>query len=65
MFLVVYQDEFEKMVITATTANSWIYPYLKNWAKSNAEIVARMVRISKEMGRETADPSEAKKILGI
>ena len=24
----------EKLIITATTANSWIYPDLKNWAGS-------------------------------
>ncbi|MHA1658277.1 MAG: 3-keto-5-aminohexanoate cleavage protein, partial [Promethearchaeota archaeon] len=34
-------------------------------AKNNAEIVARMVKISQEMGRETATPSEARKIIGI
>ena len=34
-------------------------------AKNNAELVARMVRICNELGRETADPSEARKILGI
>ncbi|MFW9951405.1 MAG: 3-keto-5-aminohexanoate cleavage protein, partial [Candidatus Thorarchaeota archaeon] len=43
------------------------FPFIREEkpAKNNAEIVARMVRISKEMGRETADPSEARKILGI
>jgi 3-keto-5-aminohexanoate cleavage enzyme len=43
------------------------FPFIKEGqpAKNNSEIVARMVRISKEMGRETADPSEARKILGI
>ena len=43
------------------------YPFLKESvpAKDNAEIVLRMVNISKEMGRETADPSEARKILGL
>jgi len=43
------------------------YPFLKGSvpAKDNAEIVHRMVNISKEMGRETADPSEARKILGL
>ena len=34
-------------------------------AKSNAELVERIVRISKEMGREVATPDEARKILGI
>jgi 3-keto-5-aminohexanoate cleavage enzyme len=43
------------------------YPFIQKGvpAKNNAEIVARMVRISKEMGRETADPSEARKIFRI
>jgi len=43
------------------------YPFLKKSvpAKDNAEIVLRMVNISKEMGRDTADPSEARKILGL
>jgi 3-keto-5-aminohexanoate cleavage enzyme len=43
------------------------YPFLKEGrpAKNNAELVARMVKLSKEMGREIADPSEARKIIGI
>ena len=34
-------------------------------AQSNAELVARIVRIAKEMGREVATPDEARKILGL
>ncbi len=34
-------------------------------AQSNAHLVARIVRISKEIGREVATPDEARKILGI
>lgn len=34
-------------------------------AKSNAELVARIVRIAKECGREVATPGEAREILGI
>lgn len=34
-------------------------------AKSNAELVARMKRISQEIGREVAAPKEARKILGL
>lgn len=34
-------------------------------AKSNADFVARTVRIAKELGRETASPDEARKILGL
>ena len=43
------------------------YPFIKEGvpAKNNAEIVRKMVNLSKEMGRETADPSEARKLLGI
>jgi uncharacterized protein (DUF849 family) len=34
-------------------------------AKSNAELVAKMVRIAKEFGIEPATPAEARKILGL
>ena len=34
-------------------------------AKSNAELVAKVVRIAKELGREIATPDEARKILGL
>lgn len=34
-------------------------------AKSNAELVERIVRIAKEVGREIATPEEARKILGM
>jgi 3-keto-5-aminohexanoate cleavage enzyme len=34
-------------------------------AKSNAELVARLVRIAWEVGREVATPDEARKILGL
>lgn len=34
-------------------------------AKSNAELVERIVRIAKELDREIATPDEARKILGI
>jgi len=34
-------------------------------AKSNAELVDRIVRIAKEVGREIATPEEARKILGL
>jgi hypothetical protein len=32
-------------------------------AKSNAELVARMVRLARELGRSVASPAEARKIL--
>ncbi len=44
MFLDVYQDKFEKMVITATTANSWIYPDLKNWAENTDDLIDDIVK---------------------
>lgn len=34
-------------------------------AKSNAELVERIVRIAKEVGREVATPQEARKMLGV
>ena len=34
-------------------------------AKSNGELVAKVVRIAKELGREIATPAEARKILGL
>jgi 3-keto-5-aminohexanoate cleavage enzyme len=42
-------------------------PYLSEGvlAKSNAELVEKIVRISRELGREIAEPSEARQIIGI
>lgn len=34
-------------------------------AKSNGELVAKVVRMAKELGREIASPEEARKILGL
>lgn len=34
-------------------------------AKSNGELVAKVVRLAKELGREVANPAEARKILGL
>lgn len=34
-------------------------------AKSNGELVSRVVRIAKELGREIANPQEARQILGL
>lgn len=34
-------------------------------AKSNAQLVERVVRLAKELGREVATPEEARKILGL
>jgi 3-keto-5-aminohexanoate cleavage enzyme len=43
------------------------YPFIRPGvpAKHNGEIVARIVQVSKELGRDVADPSEARKILGL
>jgi 3-keto-5-aminohexanoate cleavage enzyme len=43
------------------------YPYLKKGvlAKDNSELVRKIVNISKEKKRDVADPSEARKIIGI
>ena len=43
------------------------YPYLKKGvlAKDNTELVRKIVNISKEKGREIADPSEARKMIGM
>ena len=35
------------------------------YAKSNAELVEKIVRISRELGREIASPDEARKITGL
>jgi len=43
-------------------------PYLdggKIFAKSNAELVEKIVRISHELGREIASPEEARRIIGL
>jgi 3-keto-5-aminohexanoate cleavage enzyme len=34
-------------------------------AKSNAELVEKVVRIARELGREIASPSEAREILHL
>jgi 3-keto-5-aminohexanoate cleavage enzyme len=34
-------------------------------SKSNADLVEKVVRIAKELGREVATPDEARKILGL
>ena len=34
-------------------------------AKSNAELVEKLVRIARELGREITTPDEARKILGL
>jgi 3-keto-5-aminohexanoate cleavage enzyme len=36
-----------------------------HYAKSNAELVEKIVRISRELGREIASPEEARQITGL
>jgi len=42
-------------------------PFLRpgDYARSNAELVEKIVRISREIGREIASPDEARRIVGI
>ena len=42
-------------------------PYLEDGtlAKSNALLVEKIIRIARELGREIANPEEARKIIGI
>ena len=42
-------------------------PYLREGvrARSNAELVDKIVRIARELGRETASPEEARQIIGL
>ena len=35
------------------------------YTKSNAELVEKIVKIAKALGREIADPEEARKIIGL
>ncbi len=42
-----------------------IYYHRGELAKSNAQLVARIVRIATELGRQVATPDEARKILGL
>jgi len=42
-----------------------VYLEKGKFATSNEELVAKVVRIAKEIGREVATPQEARKILGL
>ena len=35
--------DYSKIIITATTANSWIYPEIKNWAQTNDQLIDDVV----------------------
>ena len=43
----------------------YLYPHRDEIAKNPAEVVAKVVAIAKELGREIATPEEARKILDI
>jgi uncharacterized protein (DUF849 family) len=43
----------------------YLYPHRDEFAKTPAEVVAKVVAIAKELGREIATPKEARQILGI
>jgi len=34
---------YNKIIITATTANSWIYPEVKNWAQTTDQLIDDVV----------------------
>ena len=36
-------EDYDKMIITATTANSWIYPEIKNWAETTDKLIEDVV----------------------
>jgi len=46
-----------------TEDNPYYFPRML--AKDNAELVARMVRIASELGREVATPTEARQMIGV
>ncbi|MFX1477498.1 MAG: 3-keto-5-aminohexanoate cleavage protein [Promethearchaeota archaeon] len=37
-------SEYSKLIITVTTANSWIYPDIKNWAQTIDELIEDVVQ---------------------
>ena len=45
--------------------DSIYFNYPKKELATNVKLVERIVRISKELGREIATPSEAREILGL
>ena len=46
-----------------TEDNPYYFP--ERLAKDSGELVARMLRIAKDVGREVANPEDARKIIGI
>jgi 3-keto-5-aminohexanoate cleavage enzyme len=43
----------------------YLYPRKDELATSNAQLVAKMVRIATELGRDIATPAQARKMLGF
>jgi len=66
-------EEQTKIAVLALTHGGNIrvgtedYPFIENGipAKNNGEIIEKFISIAKYVGREVADPSEARKIIGI
>jgi 3-keto-5-aminohexanoate cleavage enzyme len=42
-----------------------IYYSYRELATSNAQLVERLVRLAREMGREVASPDEAREMIGV
>ena len=66
-------DEHWKVLAAAIVAGGHVRvgmednPFLRpgEYAKSNAELVEKIVRISRELGRDVATPAEAREIIGL
>ena len=66
-------DEHWKVLAAAIVAGGHVRvgmednPFLRpgEYAKSNAELVEKIVRLSRELGREIASPAEAREIIGL
>ena len=66
-------DEHWKVLAAAIVAGGHVRvgmednPFLRpgEYAKSNAELVEKIVRLSRELGREVASPAEAREIIGL
>ena len=65
-----YAEKFERQGILETDAakaafEDNVYLGKGHKASSNGELVAKVVRLAKELGREIATPAEARQILGL
>jgi hypothetical protein len=62
---IILEDDVVKRVETAGSAKDNQYYAKGEFAKSNAQLVARSVGIIKELGYKIASPQEARDILGL